>query len=284
MRQPGHRTKLATALAAVVLSSGLCPLAAHASQPRRESPKPHIAWTLPASANANTPIGFSWTANKLPAGSHLAIQEPVGTAKVWRSIARLQNVKGSSTIPGLSLGQDYRYRLALLNHQGQLLAEIPRSIDIYGQVSLAKLAGNTADNTSGIYASPTSSFPFVYSLKAAFYGGLSATVFSVTPADNDCETVTLQFEVGSYSQAWPNEANVGATLTVVQETQNPVSEPASFNNVGTVTATLIPGQSWAINGSYTNTNGYDQAAQIYVSGFGICDSSRAIITAGDDLY
>lgn len=232
---------------------------------------PYVSFSLPGSASAGQTIGFTWSAANLPGGSSVAIQQPEGTARVWRTIIGLRGKSGSSALPARGLGAGVQYRIAAFNRRGVLLASWKRSINIFGTVSLATLEGQNATDESS-YATATSSFTYLNK-----FGDSNQTenLLTVAAHDNSCRSVTIDFVNGDYwSSNWPNESSDSATVTVVQESWSPVSSTSPFNQPGSVTANLVVGQSWAVNAIMPNDN---DGAQLYLDGSAQCDTRGDIV-------
>jgi hypothetical protein len=187
----------------------------------------------------------------------LVIQRPVGTAHTWQTILKLPSSSGSAELPGLGLGK-YRLRLAALRGR-RLLAQQVVGIGVFGQVPFSTLF---MDPLKGTYATPGNSFPYVGEEYAE-----GEPAFSVE--HNHCLSVHIGFVPGIH-----NEGGTG-TLTLVQESRDPVSVSTAYDTIGSLDAELTPGQSWAVNVSYKEGD----APTTYYNGYAVCNSTEAIVSS-----
>lgn len=264
-RRPRSRSWVPLALAALLAC--LCWLllvSAVLANPTRR-----IAWTLPGSANAGSPVAFSWTAGHLRPGDRLVVQRQEGLAHAWLTMLRLPTEPtGSAQLPGLPLGS-YHLRIAVVG-RGVVQAQQPRSLNVFGKVPLSTLFGSSH---RGVYATPTTAFPYVLEANDLLDGARGTGV--ITVAHNPCQAIFLEFVPGT-SQAFPLPAedyigDVG-TLAIVQESLDPASASAAFDAVNSVNDRLVPGQSWSVNVSQPAN---EESLYFYMNGYGSCD--RAVV-------
>jgi hypothetical protein len=220
----------------------VCLLAGLLSAVSAQATRPRLSWTLPATVNASSPTSFSWTAVNLSAGSQLAVQRQEGTTRAWRTVVRLTGTSGSASLPGLPMGT-YRLRLTVLNSRHIALGQVQRGLKVFGQVPLSSLF---PQNNKGVYTTPTGTFAYLYN----FPRGATP---AITDARNNCRSIHLEFVPG-VNYVYPEDLTESGSLTVVQETQDPVSVTRPYNTLGTLDVTLIPGQSWSINLSPNGKN------------------------------
>ena len=172
---------------------------------------------------------------------------------------KLPSDSGSAALAGMPLGK-YRFRIAdLIGHR--VLAQQVSGIAVFGQVPFSTLF---IDGGSGTYATPTNSFPWV-----AEWSADAAPAFAVK--DNHCLSVHIGFVPGQHNGPGT------ATLTVVQESRDPVSATVPYDAIGSVDAQLTPGQSWAVNISYETSTAANWEPETYVNGYAVCDSTERTI-------
>jgi hypothetical protein len=226
-------------------------------------PKPTVAWTPPRAVNAKAPIPFSWSARHLGRNYRLVIQRPVGTAHTWQTMMKLPTNSGSAQLPGVPLGR-YRYRIAALRGH-RLLAQQVAAIVVFGEVPFSVLLGERA--SEGVFNTTTTAFPYV-----ADYGSRQGAVLSVR--HNRCTFVHIGF-LAAYPglPSYYDKSTFSATLTVVQESRDPVSATVPYEGIGSVDAELVPGQTWGINVSSISD---DFETFTYINGYAVCDSREAI--------
>lgn len=187
------------------------------------------------------------------------MQRPFGTSHTWKTILRLHARNGTSELPARSLGR-YRYRLAVLRKR-QVLAWRVARVSVFGEVPFSELFHNGG---SGAYATPTSSFPYV-----AVYSADAVPAFTVK--DNNCQSVHIGFVPGQHRGPGTG------TVTIVQESRDPVSATVDYDAIGSVDAELTPGQSWAVNITYETTTAANWEPETYINGYAVCNSREPII-------
>jgi len=253
---------------AVVLALLLAPASALAARHQRP-PKPQLTWTLPTTASAGQPIGFTWTGSHLGKGHKLVVQKPEGTARTWRSIMRLNGNSGSAQLPGVELGH-YRFRITDLapvtrphrrsrrhwRPHFQVMAEETLGIAVFGEVPFTTLF-NSAEQ-----AHATSSYSFAY--VASYENG--GSVFTVE--HNHCSFVHIAFLGGGWWLKGETQTPT-VTATLVQESREPTTVTAPENTIASLDAELVPGQSWALN-----LLAHSNEAAFYINGYAICDSAE----------
>lgn len=232
--------------------------------------RPRVSLNLPGAANAATPIPLSYATNGVRASSRLVIQRREGTASAWRTVLRLPRAKtGSAQMPGLPLGA-YDTRIADLGSRGKVLAEQKRALKVFGRVPFSTLfvhneavIGFNGNTGPGVVTTPSKTFQY------AFGGVAGVGNPAVTVSNNRCRSAHFEFVPGFPTDVHGlYDANTGS-ITVVQETLDPVSATAAFNTLASLDATLVPGKSWSINSAMT---GVGEGIYIYVNGFALCYS------------
>lgn len=221
--------------------------------------RPSISWQLPKAASEGQPVAFSWMGSHLGKKHRLVIQKPEGTAHTWRSILRLPTHSGSAELPPMPLGK-YRLRIADLSGH-RVLAQQVAGIGVFGQVPFSTLFQGS-EHDQGVFAGPSYSFPYVGVWED---GGTPA----FTVQRNHCVSVHIAFvtHLGS-SYGTPG---IGI-VTLVQESRDPISGSSPFDAIGSLDASVIPGQSWAVNiSAQQEKEGEDNT---YLNGYALCDSTE----------
>jgi hypothetical protein len=252
----------------VVLSVAVVAITLAGSQSAAARPRPTVAWTSARSASAGMPIAVTWDSTHLGKGAKLLIQRPVGTARVYKTVVKLAGPSGSTQLPAQPIGT-YPYRLVAFEGN-QIVAKQAVTVGVFGKVPFSTYFENEGD--SGVYAAPTVSFPYVAYLYGPTEPHQTEALLSVKK--NDCSAVHVEFITG---ENFPGDADeysstVG-TVTIVQQTRDPVSGSAAFDAPGSVDAQLVPGQTWSVLGSWA---GGDALPDIYYNGYVICDSAKPL--------
>ena len=224
--------------------------------------RPSLRLTLPSSADAGKPVGFSWQARDVPRGARLALQRQVGTAQTWKTVRSLSGRGGTGQAPALSLGV-YRMRIVALAKRNKALAQQRRRLRVFGTVPLSTLAGvsTSISKGPGTFVSPSHTFAWFVRGRAE---EPPRNTLTVGAAANACRSIHLDFTPEATSLL---NGVVPVTLTVVRQADDPVSSAASPDVIGALDATLTPGQSWALNGQATQPTFY------YVNGAASCYSA-----------
>jgi len=230
--------------------------------------RPSLSFGVPSQVTAGAVIPATWVAKGVRLGSQLVLQRQEGTARTWRTVARLGASHGSVTLGGLPLGS-YRLRLAVLVRR-RVLAERQALILSFGRVPLSTLFPNALSH--GVYTTPTTSY--------AFEGNRSLIdgnngIGALSPAHNPCRSVFIEFMAGLdlyFPQPAREYEGTTATLTVVQQSSDPVGATAPLNSVASLTAGLTPGQSWSVNLTQTA----EKSFTFYLNGYAECDAASRI--------
>jgi hypothetical protein len=217
-------------------------------------PKPTVTWTSSLNASAGQPIPVSWS-SKHVGNAKLVIQRPVGTAKVWKTAAKLNSRSGSAQLPAVGLGK-YRYRLAALKGK-KVVAQSIATIRVFGEVPFSTLFGEA--EREHVYTAPTFSFPYVGWWDEDVERSSVSQNTLLQVKNNHCRSTHIDFVPISKGNS---------TLTLVQETRDPVVASAPLNTLGLLEAELVPGQSWGLMVAPS------EAANLDFNGFAICDSSE----------
>lgn len=227
---------------------------ARASSSSASASTARLSWTLPHSVSEGQPIAFSWSGGRIGHGRKLVVQRQVGTAHSWKSVLRLRSRSGTAELPGLPLGR-YRLRLAEFSRMGRLLVQQVAGLGVFGEVPLGTLLGAREQ----VYS--TSSFTFPYVLSHQIVGD---EITALTVERNHCRSVHIAFVPGEgyYSSAT-------GTVSVIQETQAPISASTAKNTLGSLDAALVPGQSWSI----TETSD-DVEPVFFFNGYAVCSSAE----------
>jgi hypothetical protein len=189
----------------------------------------------------------------------LLVQRPVGTAHVWKTVTRLTKNSGSGQLPGVPLGDKYRYRLAAIEGT-RVLARDVQGFSIFGQVPFSTLL-NEYQNKVLTLAQGT--FPYT-----RYNYGDRSPIIEVN--NNNCLSVHIDFVAFEYY----NHAAPGTeTFTLVQESRDPVSVSVPYNSIGALEAELSPGQSWGLNSSHASPH-QGSPTMSYLNGYAICKSTE----------
>lgn len=233
--------------------------------------KPHVSLALPPTGNAGVATSFAYTTRGLSSSSRLVLQRQQGTARVWRTVASLAKARtGASSLPGLTLGI-YRIRIAAIARRGKVVAEQPRTIEIFGEVPFTTLfalgyethsAELSGANIPGVYTTPGRTFN--YDFETFANENQSSTV--ITVGNNTCRSVHIDFVPGlTGSESAPYYQSSSATLSVIQQSLDPVVSTAGFSTFGALDAQLVPGESWSVT-----TFGNSKSIHVYVNGSAVC--------------
>lgn len=251
--------RLAGAASAILAADALilaAPTAAAAAT------KPAVTLALPARADAGAPIPYSFTSRRVRSRDKLVIQRQMGTAKVFHNVTVLvHGPSGSGSLPALALG-DYRYRIAVLrkvHRKTKLVASGGAKVAVFGEVALSRLL----NGEDGTYTTPSRTFPYIDQVVATHVTG--STVLTVGASANHCRSVHFDFVPERYSSNDPNDP---ITLTVVQQSADPISASARPDEFGALDVPLEPGESWSLNTSVTTES---QDVRVDLNGSASCD-------------
>jgi hypothetical protein len=215
------------------------------------------------SATAGSPIRASWSASR-PRASRVVIQRQEGTGHVWRTIATLSGRRGTTSLPSLPLGV-YRVRIGEFTRKRKLLAQQQRVLRVFGFVPLSAMFG---DQDAGVYTTPTATFS--YALLRDDIGGDGIGAFG-EDSKNACRAIHIDFLPGS-TDSDPQDRGLFSytgSITLVQESLDPVTASMPFDDRGSLDATLIPGQPWSVNLSSAGPN--NVALDFFINGHAVCD-------------
>jgi hypothetical protein len=230
--------------------------------PAMAAVKPSVTLALPARADAGAPIPYSFTAAKVRSRDKLVIQRQTGTAKVYRNVTVLVHApSGSGSLPALALG-NYRYRIAVLrkvHRKTKLVASRSAKVAVFGEIALSRLL----NGPDGTYTTPSRTFPYVERVVATRVTG--DTVLTVDAGDNHCRSIHFDFVPERYSSSDPNDP---ITLTVVQQSADPISASARPDEFGALDVPLEPGESWSLQTSVTRE---EQSVEVDLNGSASCD-------------
>jgi hypothetical protein len=235
--------------------------------------KPHVSLGLPPEANTGSRTAITYSASGVPSRARLALQRQQGTARVWQTVSFLKpSAKGTGQLASLPIGT-YALRLAVLSRR-KVLAQQVRSLKVFGHVPLSVLFSLEKEDggpwyfdkpMSGIYASPSSTFPYAMKLFAN-----ESQPFTFATVDNAaCRTLHLDIVAG---EADLGKAGDTATISVVQENLDPVRATATTNALVTLDTPLVPGTSWSLISVASNA----PYASVYVNGYANCFSAAPL--------
>ncbi len=231
--------------------------------PANAAQRPKLNLMLPpAGGDTGVPTPFSWSVQHKRPGI-VVVQRQVGTLGNWRTIATLRGSSGTGTIPALPLGS-YSLRIANLGPRikhtrryrqwGRQL----RELRIFGRVELGTLMH---DESSGVLSTPTNTFVWI-----------DWTSPKPTPGEvfgfpiNYCRSVHIDFVTNNENDARNRPATTG-TVTILQETADPVSVTAAEGVIAGVDADLVPGKGWSMTVSEA---GDEYSVMLYYNGWASC--------------
>lgn len=262
------------ALLLLLVPAPLQASAGHKHHNRRHHAKPRVFWKLPGRVSEGQTIPFTWKVKgRFGRKYRLVVQRPVGTARAWRTMRRLRTRRGSAELPAQALGR-YRFRLALLRGR-RVLAKRVVGIGVFGPVPFSVLFREDG----GVYTTPSSSFPYIVSFNPGELGYFDAppkTAFAVKR--NRCSAVHIGFVLGSEDKDGSHDYGaMHGTVTVVQESRDPVTTTAPFDQIASVDAELVPGQTWSVLVDETGTTEQttDWRDEVYLNGYAICSSTES---------
>jgi hypothetical protein len=211
--------------------------------------KPRVSLTLSSSADAAKPIPFSFTTNGLSASDHVVVQRQQGTKHAWRTAVKLSHTStGSGQFPALPLG-GYSLRIAALSSRGKVLAKQMRNVKVYGDVPFLTIFASSAQ--AGVDTTATMTFAYVLSVPDVGRMGAAPTI--ATDAQNTCRSAHVEF-VPAFEQFTHYGASDAGTVSVVQETRDPVGNAAPIDGFGSFDVALVPGKAWSITAAETSGN------------------------------
>lgn len=227
-----------------------------------------VSLNIPATTDAATATHFTYATHGVPAPDRVVLQRQEGTARTWRTVVGLHRSRAASgTLPALPLGR-YRVRIAIVTPRRRVLAERQKTLQVFGDVPFSKLFA-TSDRGlgSGVYATAGSTFPFVM----GFYdGAVNFTAFTV--ASNPCRSVHLTFVTAPPGQGEDLSRQQG-TVTLVQQSADPITTTSTGGDVGALDATVRPSQTWAVNLAQVPGGGSDFLFTWYLNGSASCDAT-----------
>jgi len=248
----------------VALSLGAVGLVFYMPTVAQAKPKAQVSWSLQGRVSEGASIPFTWSARRI-GKARLVVQRPVGTSRTWKTMQRLPSKSGAGELPGVSLGK-YRYRLAALKGR-RVLAQQVAGVGVFGQVPLSTLLGDYGEGP-GVYTTPSASFPYIYRSGA---GDSNSPDTAFSAEHNHCLSVHVAFVPGYPNlPSYYDKSTVTGTVSVVQESRDPVSASAPYDGIGSVDSELVPGQSWSVIASYQG----EFEPLIYLNGYAICSSTE----------
>jgi hypothetical protein len=253
---------------------------AHQGQHNPAVPRPTALWNLPATDNANAgaAIPFTYTATKIPAGATVDVLEQNVRTHDWDPVLNVtsHSGSGSGSIPAQQIGAGLKFQIGVVD-RGAVLVYENTKLNVFGQVSFSML--ETTAGSSGAYTNPTSTFNYQF----GFQNPETTPLLQVSATDNDCTSVNLDFIEGDLSDPSVNEQGDMDTLSIVQQSQSPLSSTVNFNQLGNLQAILVPGQSWSVTASSTgDVAGVAPSGFVgtYLNGYAVCDSTNPILQVG----
>lgn len=253
---------LAALTASAVASGG-------ARDARRHAPGPSLSLSAPAQADVGQSFSVSYTARRLPRTARLWLQRQEGTARAWRGVVRLQRSGTSAQLSVPLLGRA-RLRVAAVVGRRALAASRVRMVDVFGTVSLATLVGHSGPPTAFVIGDHTFN---------SVYGTNPSSIFWSTSSPNQlfsqnvstCRSLHLDLASEAQSADFVSPVSTDS-VTVTQQTADPVTVAVAPNTVAALDVTLTPGQSWAATASGTYP--------LHMNGQASCDATERFILPG----
>ena len=95
-------------------------------------------------------------------------------------------------------------------------------------------------------------------------------------ANNHCSEVHVAFVTHGFQRR--TDSGGVTTLSLVQESRDPVSASAAWDTIGSLDGEVIPGQTWAVNISIQKED-EEEGFLTYVNGYAVCDSQNRFPTS-----
>lgn len=146
------------------------------------------------------------------------------------------------------------------------MAQRTAGLKVFGEVPFSVLFSEVTEQIvvrSGPGTYSTGTQDFRYEIAIDTYGKPEFTVNS-----NSCRSIHFSFMPGSGHDGGNEEPNETGTITVTQESLSPASASAAYNTVGTLDATLVPGESWTFG---TQITGGNTSMTFMLEGTAVCD-------------
>ncbi len=159
-------------------------------------------------------------------------------------------------MPRLPLGA-YNLRIAAVGAHRHVVSYQRHSLHVYGQVPFSTLTGST----SSVFNAPSHTFRYVLS------GAAGDVPF--TAKANPCRSVHVDY-IGDF-RGDPSVYKP-ATVTILQESLDPVSTSVGADTIGAVDARLVPGKAWSVQLGHEETSSPD----IYANGTASCYRARRL--------
>jgi hypothetical protein len=204
-----------------------------------------VGLTIPNSqVSADAPISINFSSTRLPAGTAVHIQQQVGTAHVWKTVASATGTSGSKTLAGKGMGV-YEFRIVAVLHRRTLASSPPRAVYFYGPVTMTTLC--TALNTpcsSGTEQIGTTVYEYAEGPNAP---GFRYPEFGETFHDNH---ITCRSAVITFASDRPSSSNI-AYLRLLQASSEPQEASTPGLTVGTFDISFDSGP-WYLDNSNTD--------------------------------
>jgi hypothetical protein len=227
-----------------------------------------VWFSVPGSADAGARVPFTFKTRGVSPRQRLVVQRQQGTKRVWRTVLKLRHAnRGAARLPRLPLGA-YNLRIAAVGAHRRVLSYQRHSLKVFGLVPLSTLF--TGD--WGTYVTPTRTFSWVRRGFENDEPGVSNPEISVSKKKSRCRSIHFDWLPGGPRSGGASET---FTITLVQESHDPISASSSYQTVGALDVSLTVGESWALNASHV---GGTVGADYYFNGFASCDSRAPIDT------
>lgn len=226
--------------------------------------------SAPRSVDAGDAYVVRYSATHVPRGARAYVTVRRETGKTTR-VRRVRGGGGTLRVERSMIGQR-TYGVETVRH-GRVLARDRARVSVFGEVPFTTLFNSDTVTTS----LPGGPFEF---LPSSFHDGddddlgrypKQINTITVTGPRNRCRSAQIRF--AGFNQY---EAQHSTTILTLTQPGQPIQRAtAPYEKVGTLNATLIPGQPWVITGDATGQVG----VEIEFNGTAICSSRRQAASA-----
>jgi hypothetical protein len=244
------RKLLATA-SALIVGCSLIAMAAPARANTVLRPKLALAVVHPRITAGQAPQ-FSYSATKVPRGTHIVLQRQYGTGRVWKVVQTETARTGHATAPKLSQLGNYVYRLAAIRNKTYLATSSNRHVYAYGNVPLLTLCNASQQMDAGCNGAQT-----VQVGSRIFTWTVWLGTSEWPEADQDlsmlatsCRTLSIQWTGQSQN------AGVTTYVQVVQQASDEQHAEVVNGSVGSATFRLDGGPFY-LNAAFTRNSDGD---------------------------
>lgn len=216
---------------------------------------PKLALDFPHTVSAGHAVPFTWSSKPFTDSVNYELQRREGTSGTWTDVSRLGS-PGSAHAPGIPMGSTEVRIVARVGEASPLSQSVVR-VHSYAQVPLSALI----PGTSGVVSTTTHAFSYVLQVSNSTSGP------SLTASGGSCNYIHLDW-VPADNMGYPEPGEV-VTMRLQRERGDPVEVSAADRHESTLTATLSPGESWAL---FYSLSGGQLQLDWYLNGYANCYS------------